>query len=301
MKVRVGLACVLFAPAAAAEPCLKVQGPLEPAWSSAVRAAERELAGDCGRATLTVVPERARVVVAIATPDGRHGERVVERPRELVSTTLGLLASIPDEPIPEEPVASEPPAAPEPPAPPTAPPAPVTSEDRVPAAPSTAPDDIDRFASLGLTFGTRYGMPTRVLSTDIDLRGDVRVNQWIVSLSGRASPSGAHLGGHDDWEYTELSVGMAGGRAFHLGGGQLTISFGPRVSTTTIETDDTSSRTRRDLLLQAGARYVTPFGGRLRPAVGFETEAAPLRLASTTGEFPAWSTSLRFGLVGFGP
>jgi hypothetical protein len=304
MKVRVGVACVLFAPAAAAEPCLKVQAPLEPAWSSAVRAAERELGGDCGKATLTVVPEHARVVVEIATADGRHGERVVERPRELVSTTLGLLASIPDEPPAEEAhelEAAETEAAPAPkpePEPRAAAAAPV---DRGAPAPSAAPDDIDRFASLGLTFGTRYGMPTRVLSTDIDLRGDVRVNQWIVSLSGRASPSGAHLGGHDDWEYTELSVGMAGGRAFHLGGGQLTVLFGPRLSTTTIETDDTSSRTRRDLLLQAGARYVTPIGGRLRPAIGFETEAAPLRLVSTTGEFPAWSTSLRFGIVGFGP
>ena len=295
-KVRLGLAVVLFAPAASAEPCLNVRGPLEPAWSSAVQAAERELAGDCGKGTLTVVPDHARVVVEVATPDGRRGERVVERPRELVSTTLGLLASIPEAPIEEAPPESEPPPAPESPPPPR-----VTSEDRGVAAPPAARDDGDRLASLGLTFGTRLGLPTRVLSTDIDLRGDVRVNQWIVSLSGRASPSGAHLGGHDDWEYTELSVGMAGGRLFYLAGGQLTVSLGPRLSTTTIETDDTTTRSRRDLLLQAGARYVVPFGGRLRPALGFETEAAPLRLVSTTGEFPAWSTSLRFGLVGFGP
>lgn len=293
MKLRAFVACLLFAPAAAAEPCLNVRGPLEPAWSSAVRATERELAGECGAATLTVVPEHSRVVVEMATSDGRRAERLVERPRELVSTALGLLASIPDEPPPSQ-VAS-----PEPEARASFQPAPVAPiEDRA-VTPSLKRDDAERLASLGLTFGTRVGLPSGVLLTDVELRGDVQFNQWVVSLSGRASPSGARLGTHDDWEYGELSVGVAGGRLLRLGAGHLALTVGPRLATTTLETDS-QSKSHRDFVLQAAARYIAPFGDRIRPVVAFETEAAPLRIAHSD-VIPSWSTSLRFGIVGFGP
>lgn len=300
MKLRVVAACLLATPAAAAEPCLNVRGPLDPVWQSAVRAAEAELAGACGRATLTLLPAHAQVRLEMVTPDGRRAEREVERPRDLAPTALGLTATIPEEVTdgPDFPANVEPPAVVEEP-PAAAPP----SQDHGVAAPPKTPEAIDRLASLGLTFGTRLGLPTGVLSTDVELRGDVRVNRWVVSLSGRASPSGSHLGGHDDREYDEMSVGVAGGRLFDIAGGQLALTGGPRLVTTTLEVDEIEkvTRARRDLVMQLAARYVTPFGGRLRPAISFETEAAPFQIARGGSAIPSMSTSLRFGVVGFGP
>lgn len=292
----VAAALFLFAPAARAETCLNVRGGLDETWMSAARAAESELAGECGKSMLTLTKKSKHVVVEIVAPDGSRGERFVDRPRELLPTAVGLLASVPDEPPPEPAIELDTPA----PAPPPIPLFdPFPEADRPAGPPASKIDAFDRPASLGLTFGTRVGMPNGVLSTDVELRGDVRVDQWVVSLSGRASPSGSDLGGHDALEYSELSVGLLVGRNFRLGGGELSILAGPRLATATLDTE-THEKTKRDMTLAIATRYVAPIGDRIRPAVAFETEAAPLRLAGSS-EFPAWSTSLRFGIVGFGP
>jgi hypothetical protein len=181
-------------------------------------------------------------------------------------------------------------------------PAPPQRSEQVPAA----VDAHATAATLGLTFGTRFGFPTGVLSPELELRGDVHFRRWLVSLSARGAPTGTNMAGTDgrSAEYTEFSFGALAGRWFELGGGTLAVTAGPRAGTV-IEETETTTRKRRDLWVQTAARYVMPFGDRWRPALGLELEAAPARLFSAATAavegFPSWSASIRFGVVGSVP
>jgi hypothetical protein len=281
-------------------------GILPPAWQKAADALRAELAGlddaDCVEATIVVSREDQQGRLEVTAADGRRARRTVATPDELAAVAYGVLASVPPESAKEsdESAAAPPPVpiGPEPPPPASAEPPPVAEQ---PPLRSKTPDAGP--ASLGLTFGTRVALPTGVVSPELELRGDVHLERWVVSLSARAAPDGSRMKGTDDTtaEQSEVSFGALGGRWFSLGGGVLTATAGPRASFMT-EWTDAAHRTRHDLWVQAATRYVFPLGERWKPALGLEVDAAPGRLAaaqtSTSMPFPSWSMAVRFGIVG---
>jgi hypothetical protein len=309
--------CVLGSSAGVAfagEPCTRVKltalGVLSPAWHKAAQALYTELGAlsdlECVDVQLVLTAEGNKGRLEITAADGRFARRVVGTPSELRAVAYGVLASIPPDATKLAPEPSEtsetPPARPE-----------SSSRDlsidRAPVPPAAErPLDqpmrpLPTAASLGLTFGTRVGLPTGVLAPELELRGDAHMERWVISVSARAAPTGARLKGNDDTsaEQSEFSFGLLGGRWFRLGGGVLTTTVGPRAGFLT-ESTDVVSKTHRDLWVQAALRYVAPIGERWRPAIGIDFDAAPMRLASadasTSMAFPSWSMAVRFGVVG---
>jgi hypothetical protein len=288
---------------------IEIAGAPPPRWRAAIERLARDVQDDpeidCSgiAIAITATPERAQLEATAL--DGRRARRTASIPGELGAVALGLMASIPAD-------ASPPPGGPtdrnEPPS------SGGPSDDRnrsdrgefAAPIPTHVVEMPERFTSpfasaptLGFTFGTRLGLPTGVLSTEVELRGDMRLGRWVVALSGRTAPFGSPLSGVDS-EYTEVSFGALAGRWFSLGDGVLTLIAGPRIGTIIDETDSATT-SRRDVWLQAAARYVAPLGERWRPAVGLELETAPTRIfasATSLAAFPSWSASMRFGVVG---
>jgi hypothetical protein len=301
----------LTAGSAAAEPCTRVRVLADPSLSARWHEAGAELAAtvarlseaECVDATLELSAHPRGTRLDVRSSDGRTATRIVTEPAALGAVAYGVLASIP-------PPETEPPAL-EPRPPPPTPPSPRDDASSTAAPPareqprplSESRDPATTPATLGATFGTRIGAPTGIVSTEIELRGDVRLGHSLVSLSGRVGPTGSRLRANEDTDQqqTDVSVGALGGRWFSIGGGVLSLTGGPRVGMT-IEATDTQSRSRRDWWLQAAARYIAPFGDRWRPAVALEVEAAPMRLWAGEGPgpmaFPSWSAAFRFGVVG---
>jgi hypothetical protein len=278
------LALVVVLSSMAAEPCQLIA--TSPALSRPWQVAAAD--AGCIDAAATLEPTHEGAVLSVTTRDGRNATRTITTPSEISAIITGLLATIP----PEPPVA--PPSEPErvrtsEPAPtPTSAPV-ITAEKR-------------ELANVAATFGTRIGLPTGVVSTELELRGDVLVGPWAFALSGRSAPTGTRFAKSrgPDWEYTDFSIGALGGRWVKLGSGVLTVSGGPRYGVVARDTETTTSK-RKDVWFQAGARYVFAVGDRWRPCLSSDLEGAVTRLVTNASAFPAWAGSLRIGVVGSVP
>lgn len=273
-------------------------GDLGARWHDAIRGLEDEVVKlaeeECADATVSVLSEKSGVRLEVTAGDGRQARRAVAVPSELSAVALGLLASIPKERPPEEPPVTETRSAdasydPDADL--------VVKRPLAPAAPHGP-------ATVGVSFGGRVGLPTGVIAPELEIRGDIRLSNWVLTLAGRGAPGGVMPS--DDappgYEYTEYGFALLGGRRFSIADGTLTLSAGPAVAVVSQETND-GAKTHRDVWIESVARYELPFGERWHPTVSLELEVAPRRFAEPDNleslpDFPVWGGALRLGVAG---
>ena len=258
---------------------------LTPAWRGAVDALEREISvSTCHGVELSLTHDCEAVRVTARAQDGRETSRHVATPAGLSAVAFGLLAVAPGEEIatPEDPL-----EVPPPPEPPSAPPA--------AALPSWE-------LSFSASTGVRAAFPTDVLVADFDVRADLLVHSWLLTLRVRASPLVlAMRGTYDDDAYDEAAVGLGLGRQLRLGRSVLALTGESNVTYIWIESDALNlSMERAQLRLAAVARWGYPVGRGVRLHAAVEGEISPTGLVNGASEaglaaFPAFTLGLCLG------
>ena len=156
---------------------------------------------------------------------------------------------------------------------------------------------------MGVSFGGRVGLPTGVIAPELEIRGDVRISGWVLTLCGRGAPGGGIAS--DDappgYEYTDYAFALLAGRHFSIAEGALTLSAGAAVAAVGQETND-GALTHRGHLARVGGPIRASFWravashGELRA----RHRAAPLRFSTTSTRFPfpLVAGALRLGVAG---
>lgn len=275
---------------------------LPPEWREAVETVRRELASrvaECVPIELTVRSAGGGALVVATGRDGRIATRSVRRPADLEAVALGLVASIPpDAPStrPPEPAIVEVTSTPTDLPPPEA------------APPKPQPRDRPSPAAVGLELGGRFGMPTGVLSPELELHADIRFDTWFATTGMQAAfagtrPGRASIGGYD---YEEYAFGLGVGRRFVVGKTYLELAAGPRMVVITEEgdvPDDGVGGTRTDLWLEGSVKWLLP-GERWRPLAALEIDGAPrhftaaARVDERLPGLPSWSSAVHIGVIG---
>jgi hypothetical protein len=267
-------------------------GASEPApeWRHALEALERELAVTptiaCNGVALTIAwePRGARIVARSA--DGLETSRLVGSPLALSAVAFGLLAAAPTEPTAPPPDLRDLPP-PDAAAPPRA---------RVP------PEDLVSHLSVSVASGARAGFPTKVVMADVELRADLFVHSWLVTLSMRATPLAVSPRLADDPDaYDETAIALCFGRELRAGRSAFDLTFGPNLTYIWMENDAANLSTEHaQLRLAAIARWGYGVTSRVRLNVTFDGELAPSGLSHPSYEmglapFPAVTLGLRVG------
>jgi hypothetical protein len=155
--------------------------------------------------------------------------------------------------------------------------------------------------------GSRIGMPTRVAVAELELRGDVFVDDWFLVATIRYAPLGFTLRRKaiPGYIYDEIQLGLGVGKRVSLGSARVDIALAPAIVIMTEEGDlpDGTGGTAFGARLNASARIA--FGqARFRPALVLDAEIAPLVLLSPVRvdpglpPLPTWTFGLRGGVVG---
>lgn len=274
------------------------RGGLPAPWRDAVDALRGELArldpAACSSTTVVVEPapgDGAHLLVA--TADGRQAERALATPGALRPVVLGLLATIPGEPLPAA-------RAPDPDD--------VPPLDHRPAAATKEPPTRAVGFHVAPAVDARVGWPTPVALGELAVRFELRVQDWLVLASGRYSVIGERTIGAriPGWSYDEIAVGFGFGRRLHLGELALDVAITPEVVVVTEEGNnpvDGEGGTSNEFRVQSLARVVVPVGGHLRPALLLDAELSPLtltdptRVIPTLPPLPTWTAGLGAGVV----
>jgi hypothetical protein len=298
---------------AAGPVCTLVQGfdaaPLSPAWRRSIESLRRELAaapGSCHGVTLVATlegPPDAPVVRVLAhAPDGAEASRLVRDPVGLSAVAFGLLAAAPAAPS----SGTEPSDATSSPAPP---PLPRVARARVPEGDDPAePVDVPQVrgpvdgVTLSASTGARAAFPTNVVMADFDVRLDVAVHGWIVSVAMRAAPfSAPSRAAYDDDAYDETAFALGVGRELRTGRSALVLTGGPALTYMWMENDvlDVSSQ-RAQLRLAGVARWAFEMSPRLRLNVTFDGEVSPSGIINShyvagLAPYPAFTLGLHVG------
>jgi hypothetical protein len=282
--------------------------PEDPRWRSAVLALREAVAtlDDCPEVALswTVAggPGARSLTLRATGRGGAHTERTVNDPDSLVPIALGLLASAPREPAAEEVGPSAPPGpAPQPREP--------RAADEASAAGEAPPGAVDRAAigaTVGLELGGRVAGPTPVWMTEMELRGDLRVRNWLVMVSVRYAPLGASPGhiAFDDDSYNEMALGIGVGRRLAIGRSALDLGVMSSLVAINMEKDDPVDNVAASASqgrLAACARWSAPIGARVALVFTADGEVAPSALGGgatvRAGLLapPTWTFGLRLG------
>jgi hypothetical protein len=308
------------ASACADEPCARVVAPAElpAAWAGAVADLRQQIgqlpASDCQSMTLSLEPQEAGMRIVATTRDGRRAERTVRHSESLAAMALGVLMAIPGEHSEEAPVLGTSPA----------PRGPVPSEPRaafLAAGPATVPAPRTIALWVGLSGGIRLTAPTSLSVLDVEARGDILFDRWLMLMTLRSALVSC-LGqqGVDCDVYSDVSAGVGVGRRFRLGGPDIDVALEPSLVVMHMEYDLTAGAegqtvedTQVVLRLDASARLAVPFDQHWVLTVTLDGGLAPSMLANPTrlelpagpaprGQppppFPAWSGGLRLGASG---
>ena len=317
---------VAFAPAARADDscAVTVASPgLGPAWMGAVAELKAQIArlagSECQPMVLSIEPSDGWVRVVATTPDGRRAERTVRRPEALVATALGLLMAIPA----AEPERTSATPAPSPtPLPPT--PAPPTRQSPPIGVSPVVVAEVARQPIgvwAGLSAGLRLTAPTAVTVLDVEARGDVMFERWLLLATIRSAVmSCVGQQGLDCDVYTDVSAGLGVGRRLHAGPAEIDVAFEPSLVVMHMEYDayptaegQAWTGTLVTLRADLSARLALPLGHGWALTVTFDGGLAPTILANPTSlqpppgsppvseqppPFPAWTGGLRVGASG---
>jgi len=285
--------------AAEGQLCRLTETPGDPlpgsAWRSALDNLARELAAAggtaCNGVALTVTwvrdgGERDGARVGARTPDGLETSRFVASPGALSAVAFGLLAAAPVEAPPSD-------ADPR-----DRPPPEVPAARHVP----TPPADTLPHVFVSLAAGARAGFPTNVVMVDVELRADLLVHGWLVTLGMRATPLGASPRLADDPDgYAETAIALALGRELLVGRSAFDLSVGPNLTYIWMENDAANLSTEHaQLRLAALARWGYGVSRRVRLNMTIDGEIAPSGITHTDFEpglapFPAFTVGLRLG------
>jgi hypothetical protein len=319
----VGVAMAFGALARADETCgvTVVSEGLAPTWTGAIaelRAQIGRLAGsECQPMVLSVEPSDGWARVVATTPDGRRAARTVQRPEALLATALGLLMTIPA-------AETDVPSTPPPPAPPAAIPAPKAVETAPTPSPPRLPAQVypQRIGVwAGLSAGLRLTAPTAVTVLDVEARGDVLFERWMLLATIRSAViSCVGQQGLDCDVYTDVSTGIGVGRRLRAGPAEVDVAFEPSLVVMHMEYDayagaEAQAWTGTLVTLRAdlSARLALPIGNGWALTVTLDGGLAPTILANpttlqppagaapTTAQpppFPAWTGGLRVGASG---
>ena len=261
-----------------------------PAWRAAFDGLARELAvapgAACNGVELTVTWAHDGARVGARTADGLETSRLVTSPLALSAVAFGLLAAAPVEP----PSSDADPRDRPPPDPPA-----------VRHAP-TPPADTLSHVSVSLASGVRAGFPTNVVMVDVELRADLFIHGWLVTMSMRATPLGISQRLQDDPDgYEETAIAFALGRELLVGRSAFDLTAGPNLTYIWMENDKANLDTEHaQLRLAALARWGYGVTRRVRLNVTVDGEIAPSGIARTDFEaglapFPAFTVGLRIG------
>jgi hypothetical protein len=293
---------------------------LSPSWSEAVAELKDQIArltsSECEPMILSLEPFDRGLRIVAAAPDGRRAERTVRRPEALVATALGLVMAIP---APEDTQDAPPPITPVPPSP-TPPETPPSPTRRMTAAPArVAPTQVGVWA--GLSAGLRLTAPTDATVLDVEARGDVLFERWLLLATIRSAVvSCTGTQGLDCDVYTDVSAGLGVGRRFRAGPAEVDVALEPSVVVMHMEYDPVGGSeaqawtgTLATLRADLSARLALPLGKSWALTVTADGGLAPTILASptrlqppagstpTAGQpppFPAWTGGLRLGASG---
>jgi hypothetical protein len=312
-----------LASARADEPCAQVRVPtgLSPEWTGAVDNLRGQIAqlspADCQPMTISIEPQEEGMRIIAITSDGRRTYRTVRSADNLAAVAMGLLITIPGEPL-------APPAAPStPPAPPVPRPPDVQATVRV------APEANEARAKAialwtGIAGGIRLTSPTALAVLDIEARADILIDPWLMLITLRSAVVSC-LGqqGIDCDVYNDVSIGAGVGRRFHVGAPDIDLAFEPSLVVMHMEYDAASGSSGTEgptvvdtdvaLRLDVSARLSVPvdprwaltitLDGGLAPAMLTRPAALELPVGGAAGTekippFPAWSGGVRLGVSG---
>jgi hypothetical protein len=211
----------------------------------------------------------------------------VLEPISLSPVTFGLLAGIPRE---ASPVVADPLDVPPPEPPPAA---------KAPGAPFDAPARV----SVSFATGARVAVPTTAILAELELRADIVIHQWLLTVSLRAVPLAASnriAFDGDDYEETALAFGV--GREVRLGRSALQLTIGPCLAYTWMERDTPAliSGEYAQLRIGAVARWGYPISRSFRLNIAIDGEVVPRALVNDEYQsglppFPQFTTGLRIG------
>jgi hypothetical protein len=318
-----GVAVALAPTAHAGEACAVAVASksLSPSWSEAVAELKDQIARltstECEPMTLSLEPIDGGLRIVATAPDGRRAERAVRRPEALVATALGLVMAIPAPEVGTQ--GAPPPLAPVPPSP-TPPETPPSPTPRKPAAPAeVAPSQVGVWA--GLSAGLRLTAPTGATVLDVEARGDILFERWLLLATIRSAVvSCTGTQGLDCDVYTDVSAGLGVGRRLHAGPAEVDVALEPSVVVMHMEYDPVGGSeaqawtgTLATLRADLSARLALPLGKSWALTVTADGGLAPTILANptrlqppagsttTAGQpppFPAWTGGLRLGASG---
>jgi hypothetical protein len=264
--------------------------PPDRAWAQAADALARDLAaapGACNGIALTLAWERGGARLLARTPDGLTTSRRVTSPEALSAVAFGLIAAAPVERVAPGP---DPRDLPPP-------------EARVGhPAPLVSPFDLVSRISVSAAAGLRAAFPTNVLMVDFELRADLVVHGWLVTLTMRAAPTAepSRLPTDSD-AYEEAAVGLGLGREVRFGSSAIDLGAGPNVTYVWMESDGMNlSAEELQLRLAGVARWGYTLSRHVRVNATLDGELAPSALIHTgyqagLAPFPAVTVGLRLG------
>ena len=152
------------------------------------------------------------------------------------------------------------------------------------------------------------GMPTRVVAMDMELRGDIFLEGWLVTAFVRYAPFGGYFGGRKipAFAYDEIAVGVGAGQRVALGEiGVVDLSIAPELVVMEEEGDvpaDGTAGSDDEMRLVATARLVltrSPW----HPTLTLDAEIAPFAAAHPAiadvnlPSLPTWTAGLRVGIA----
>lgn len=290
---------------------------LTEAWANATRDLELQMpevpTGECVAMTLSVQSAgEGKARLSATARDGRHAERVVDKPAALGSTALGLVASLPPDETAASaiarPIAQAP--APQTSASVAATPAPrssVSEASRVTPNPAPSGEASSSQVWLSGGIGGRIAEPTGVGMLDLEARADLEVQRWFLSLSLRYGSSiGETLTPHDA-SYDETVIGLGIGRTIPLGKTALEMALAPAIASVNIDDDDDANGTngsRSELRFGASVRWSIPIDDWWRFTITADSDFAGRSLTHyvyvdpNLPPLPFWTGGLRFGAAG---
>jgi len=287
-----------MADATEATPCTVVTSfdtaTLAPEWREAVAVLRRQVAlgsdDDCRLVAITLEREGTGIRVRARSADGAETSRLVVAPRSLAAVTFGLLAGIPRERHASNVAAPDPLELP-PPEPPSA---------RRAIAP--APFDTPSRVTLSFATGARVGVPTTVLMAELELRADVVVHQWLLTLSLKADPiaTSTHVPFDGDG-YEETAIAFGVGREIRVGRSAFEITGGPGLAYTWMESDvPVISGEFAQVRVGAVVRWGYAVSSSFRFTVTVDGELVPRALVNDHYQaglpaFPWFTSGLRLG------
>ncbi len=267
-------------------------GALDPSWQKALASLRSELeagtAASCHGVALVVSMDRDAMRVLAHARDGSETSRLVRDPVGLSAVAFGLLVAAPGEEAPAAPAV-----------------APAVDARPISIPPATVLPEgtgaVDRI-SLSASTGARAAFPTNVVMADFDVRVDIVLHRWVVSVGMRAAPFAApSRAAYDDDAYDETALAIGFGREVAAGASSFVLTAGPSLTYMWMENDVLAVSTERAQLRLGGTvRWAYRLSPAVRINVTVDAEVAPSGLLTSgypTGlaPFPAATFGLHVG------